>query len=72
MKPASGIPIPCHPIISMTVMRTICVGASAAPVDFNRDVLPILADRCFHWNGPDDHDREAELRLDHAGGEQGA
>ncbi len=36
----------------------------AAPVSFNREVLPILSDKCFACHGPDASHREAELRLD--------
>ena len=33
-------------------------------VDFNQQVIPILADKCFHCHGPDKEHREADLRLD--------
>ncbi len=35
-----------------------------AQVDFNRDILPILSDKCFHCHGPDAKARKANLRFD--------
>ncbi len=36
----------------------------AAPLEFSRDIRPILSDKCFHCHGPDANRREAGLRFD--------
>jgi hypothetical protein len=39
-------------------------GTAGAKLEYNRDVRPILSDRCFHCHGPDSAKRKAGLRLD--------
>jgi len=40
------------------------VAAADAPLEYNRDIRPILAENCFACHGPDSAARKGELRLD--------
>ncbi len=50
-------------ILCALLLFPLAAGAGEK-VSFNRDIRPILSDKCFHCHGPDEKERKGKLRLD--------
>jgi len=56
-------------VLSVTQAAPVAAAdAPTKPVDFNREVRPILSDTCFTCHGPDEKQRMAKMRLDETEG----
>ena len=53
-------PVQYHLSIEAQVAPT----SRTVPIDFDREVRPILSDNCFACHGPDENQRKAKLRFD--------
>ncbi len=52
------------PLCSLLSLASVSTGHGAEKISFNRDIRPILSDKCFTCHGPDAQKRKAEFRLD--------
>ena len=52
-----------HLRFNLLILLTFTASLGSAQVDFNRDIRPLLSDRCFACHGPDAKVRKANLRL---------
>jgi hypothetical protein len=57
-------------VLCLFVVPVLAHGADG--VTFNRNIHPILSDKCFACHGPSEADRKGDLRLDVPDGEEGA
>jgi hypothetical protein len=48
----------------LALLGVAAMGAYGQQIDFNRDIRPILSDRCFACHGPDATHRQAGIRFD--------
>ena len=53
-----------HTVVLALAAWAPFAGAASGPVDFDREIRPILSDNCFTCHGPDEKQRMVKLRFD--------
>ena len=48
----------------LSLFAVALAATAAEPISYNRDVRPILSDKCFFCHGPDQNKRKGKFRLD--------
>src|SRR5712691_11800819 len=55
-------------LVSFSASMGVYAGSLPQSVEFNRDIRPILSDKCFTCHGPDAANRKTKLRFDNEEG----
>ena len=64
MRKMSFHPLQLVAVLCGGVLLGVGPSPASEPLQYNRDIRPILSDRCFKCHGPDKASRKASLRLD--------
>ena len=59
-------------LFAVSMLPFVSDWLTAQDVSYNRDIRPLLSNRCYACHGPDAESREAGLRLDQSDGDEGA
>ncbi|MBX3177918.1 MAG: DUF1549 domain-containing protein [Candidatus Hydrogenedentes bacterium] len=55
---------PVRVALILSAAAGTCAVPAGAPIDFNRDIRPLISDKCFACHGPDANSRKRDLRFD--------
>src|SRR2546429_8238162 len=51
-------------LCSLLCLLAVPLAAAAPKIDFDREIRPLFSDKCFACHGPDEKQRQGDLRFD--------